>query len=77
MRNGQLKNNQFKLNGALIKKTLKYEGRNLTWIIRHVGISRSLVDQMMAGKIPSESVLQGLADLLGCKSSDLLLPKKK
>lgn len=70
-------NNKHKLNAQLIKELLAKEHRKQTWLMAQMGISRSLVDKMLQGRVPGEEKLDQLAALLKCKKKELLLPRKR
>lgn len=70
-------NEQFELNGKLIRAYLKREARKHSWLVGQLGISQSLVDKMLGGYVPREETLDAVVALTGIKKEELLIPREK
>jgi transcriptional regulator with XRE-family HTH domain len=67
---------RLKLNSDLIRTHLEREHRKKSYLEEKLGVSESLVNQMLGGHVPKKRTLKRLAALLGVKESDLLIPKE-
>lgn len=63
-----------KLNRTKIRNWLKAEDRKQSYLVRHLGVSGSLVTQMLCdGHVPQEDTLIRLSILMNCTVNDLLV----
>lgn len=70
-------NERFRLNSDLLRAELERENRKQSWLVTQLGVSGSLVAQMLNdGHVPKAKTVEKLAALLGCSESDLLIPRK-
>lgn len=51
-------------------------GRKQHWLAARLGVSYSVVDRMLGGgHVPKERTLKTLAEIIGVRVEDLLIPK--
>lgn len=65
-----------KMDKQKIKAWLDSEHRKQSYLREQLGVSQSLVDQMLGGRPPRLQTLIKLARLMGCAVEDLLLPEE-
>jgi transcriptional regulator with XRE-family HTH domain len=57
---------------------LEEEHRKQSWLEENLRVSTATVERMLNhGHVPKPRTLRKLAALLGCKESDLLIPKDR
>lgn len=64
------------LNGKRIKIFLLEQDMSRTELANQLGISGSLMNQMLAGRVPQEDTVKKLAQLMGCGTEMLITPGK-
>ena len=65
-----------RLNGRLIREYLEETFQTRVEIAVKLGISGSLMDQMLAGRVPKAVTVKALAKLMGVQETDLVIPEK-
>lgn len=69
-------NERFELNSEAVRAWLRMEDRKQIHLVRKLGISQSLVAQMLNDRhVPKEDTLNDLARLMGVEVAKLLIPK--
>ncbi len=69
-------NEEFELNGEVVRAWLGERDLKRTHISRKLGVSDNLVDKMLAGHVPKERTLKALAQLMGVTELQLLIPRE-
>jgi transcriptional regulator with XRE-family HTH domain len=70
-------NDRYLLNSALVQAYLDREDRKQSHLVKKLDISGSLVSRMLSQErhVPKQETLEELANLLGVKVDDLLIPR--
>jgi transcriptional regulator with XRE-family HTH domain len=75
--NNKCRMKDVRLDGDKVRSWLKQEDRKLSFLTRQLGISGSLVSQMLCkGYVPKEDTVQALATLMGIKMNEILIPNR-
>jgi len=68
-------NERFRLNSSLVKEWLAVRHLKQAYLAEKLRCSGSYVAQMMRGIVPSEAMLEALANLVGVEKLALLIPR--